>query len=86
MSSEIATSDLLAKIEALEKRVVHLEQRLADELPEVPWHVLAAAVAAVDPDCKIVSAKRASESLPFAPFNFWGIGGRLEQFESHRFR
>lgn len=86
MSAEVSTAELLAKIDALEKKVQHLEQRLADELPEVPWHVLAAAVAAVVPDGRLVSAKRVAEAPPFAPFNFWGIGGRLEQFESHRFR
>lgn len=86
MSDTSIPTELLEKIAALEKRVAHLEARLAVDLPEIPWHVLAAAVAAVIPDGRLVSATATFDRVSFAPSNLWGIGGRLEQFESHRVR
>lgn len=77
---------LLDRIAQLEARLSALESRLDLELPEVPWHVIAAAVAAILPDAKITAINRAADTLTMSPLNFWAMGGRLEHFESHRLR
>lgn len=81
-----APDPILQRIADLEARLARLEAHIAAELPEVPWAVLAAAVAAVIPGGRIVAVNRAMEQLPSRTLNFWTVGGRLDQFESHRIR
>ncbi len=74
------------RLAQLEARLARLEAHIAAELPEVPWQVIAAAVAAVVPGGRIVSVNPAMDKLTSRTLNFWTVGGRLEQFESHRRR
>jgi len=79
---------LEARVRELEERIAWLEQHIESELPEVPWDVITAAVAAVFPNSRILSA-RPSDSpakLPRATINFWSLGGRLNHFQSHQVR
>ena len=83
----MSTADpLLARIAALEARLAHLEGRLDDELPEIPWHVITAAVAAAVPNARIIGVQRLPDSLPYTPMNFWNMGGRFDHFKSHAIR
>lgn len=80
-------NDLLhQRLAQLEERLARLEAYVARELPEVPWFVLAAAVADVLPGGRIVSVNPAMDQLSSRSLNFWTVGGRLDQFESHRRR
>lgn len=74
-------------IAALEARIAALEARLNDELPEVPWFVIAAAVAAVVPNTRIIEIAEVIEGRASATLqNLWCVGGRLELLGSHRLR
>jgi hypothetical protein len=74
-------------IEALEARIAALEARLNDELPEVPWFVIAAAVAAVVPNARIIEIAAVIEGRATATLqNIWCVGGRLELLGSHKLR
>ncbi|MCX7713032.1 MAG: hypothetical protein N2035_05130 [Chthoniobacterales bacterium] len=89
------TTSSIERIQALELRVQQLEnelnslrKRLDFELPEVPWAVICAAVAAVLPDVEIKSISRIlPDSHPeIIVQNLWSVGGRLDLFTSHRIR
>lgn len=95
MSASDISTQALERIQALEQRVQVLEkeltslrQRLDFELPEVPWAVICAAVAAVLPDAEIRSISRIlPDSHPeIIVQNLWSVGGRLDLFTSHRIR
>ena len=70
-----------AVYQRMEERIAELEQRLQSmEAESVPWHVIAAAVAAVVPDARIVSnAEVPSQRL-------WETSGRLRNVSSHQLR
>jgi hypothetical protein len=81
------TKALEERVLTLEKCLAELELRFELENPYVPWHVLAAAVAAVVPDGRIVGVARLAETHPEVLIqNLWSVGGRLDIFSSHRLR
>jgi len=88
MKSSPPPSDMENRICKLEARVAALEKRLEKELPEIPWHVLCTAVAAVFPKAQIihVAAIGDARTSPATQQNLWCIGGRMELFRSHRIR
>jgi len=77
---------LLERVQELEERIARLEARFSEELPEVPWHVLVAAVYAVFPDGQIASVRHAGETVYPPAANHWNLYGRMEIFRSHRLR
>lgn len=79
-------ASLYHRLAQVEARLAKLEAYLARELPEIPWQVLVAAVAALVPGGRIVSVNPAMDQLPSRTLNFWTVGGRLDHFESHRRR
>ncbi len=82
-------AELLARIEALEARVDRLgsgsdtPRSTTPAEEEIPWMVLAAAVAAVLPDATSI---RSIRLLANHRLNWWGIEGRLEHFRSRRLK
>lgn len=65
----------------LEERLAELEQRLQTiEAESIPWHVIAAAVAAAMPDVRIVSIAEAP------PQRLWEASSRLRNVSSHQLR
>ena len=78
---------LEGRVAALEKQVEALLLRLDIDLPEIPWTVICAAVAAVMPDSRITGISWVSESQTETMIqNLWSVGGRLDLFSSHRVR
>jgi hypothetical protein len=80
------TARMQRRIDELEARLARLEGRLDTELPEIPWHVVTAAVAAALPHGHILSIKPVRERVFHSSLNFWSVGGRFDHFESHRIR
>jgi hypothetical protein len=85
-----AETELLAR---LQERVDSLEEKLADlqfrfelENPHIPWHVLAAAVAAVVPNGRITGVIPGEKFADILTQSLWSVGGRLDLFSSHRVR
>ncbi|TVR45653.1 MAG: hypothetical protein EA425_17900 [Puniceicoccaceae bacterium] len=78
---------LAERIQELEARLARLEHRLDDDLPEVPWHVIVAAVAAVLPNARILGVTQpGGTSVQRTHLSFWSFGGRLDHFGTHRVR
>lgn len=87
MSTE---TDLLARLQervgTLEKELAELKFRFELENPDIPWHVLAAAVAAVIPNGRIMGVIPGEKFADIITQNLWSVGGRLDLFSSHRIR
>lgn len=83
--------DLVGKMLSMEARIAALEGRPrgASVVPtahspdeEIPWNVIAAAVATMLPGpFRIASVQLV---IPPPSINWWGIQGRIEHFNSHR--
>lgn len=75
-----ALRPVLARMEALEARVAELESELGID---IPWMVLAAAVAAAVPNSAIVAVTPEGGS---AAQRTWSMSGRLILMRSHNVR
>lgn len=85
-----AETELIAKMQerigTLEKQLADLQYRFELEHPNIPWHVLAAAVAAVLPNARITGIIPGEKFADILTQNLWSVGGRLDLFSSHRIR
>jgi hypothetical protein len=85
-----AETELLAKMQdrigLLEKQLADLQYRFELENPNIPWHVLAVAVAAVVPNGRITGVIPGEKFADILTQNLWSVGGRLDLFSSHRIR
>lgn len=85
--------DLVHKMTTMEARIAALEgpTRSASAAPagrpkddDIPWNVIAAAVAAVLPGTFRI--KSVELHIPVPSINWWGMEGRTHIFNSHRIR
>ncbi len=83
------SADPNAQLAALESRVAALEHQLRDLIAQgavaddIPWMPIAAAIAAVFPDSRIVGIEQIQ---PREPRNRWGLIGRMILIQSHGVR
>lgn len=83
--------DIVEKMLRMETRIAALESRTpgASVVPaahapdeEIPWTVIAAAVATLLPGAFRIAAVELH--IPMPSTNWWGMEGRTEHFNSHR--